>query len=139
MYRMLTLSTALVLLLLGAPALAQVAPPTVPAPPSQAVPPTELREHVVTGAANKIDPAAKTVQVGGLFGWFGTTLAVTDATQITVNGTTGSFDRIREGDRITAMYEDRAGTHIARAIDVTSTQPQTGRAPGGGGASRPAS
>ncbi len=117
--------TAAILTLTVPPVMAQVAPPPGPAAPGGSgaadlpapkspIPPQEK----VIGSVQKVDPAAKTVQVGWLPGLFSTTLEVTGHTQIAVGGAKASLSDIREGDRVKAAYEARDGKNIAKAIEV---------------------
>jgi Cu/Ag efflux protein CusF len=76
------------------------------------------QEKVIVGPVQKIDPAAKTVQVEWVPGLFNTTLEVTGDTQIAVGGTKASLTDIREGDRVKAAYEARDGKNVAKAIEV---------------------
>jgi hypothetical protein len=47
-----------------------------------------------------------------------TMLQITDETRILVRGRLGSFEDLREGDRIRASYQNRSGINVARAIGV---------------------
>ena len=116
---------ATILALTVPPVMAQVAlPPGAAAPggsgpadlaaPKSPMPPQEK----VIGSVQKVDPAAKTVQVEWLRGLFSTTLDVTGDTQIAVGGTKASLSDIREGDRVKAAYEPRDGKNVAKSIEV---------------------
>jgi hypothetical protein len=110
---------------------AQSAPSTPTAPsangvqrapsPMTANPPPE---KVMDGPVKQVDPLAKTLRVGWLFGLLSTTLEVTEDTRIAVEGTTGSLQDIREGDEVKASYEERDGKNIARSIEVTEAEPR---------------
>ncbi len=123
----LTLAAA-ILMIAVQPVLAQTAPPpaTPGAPAVSNPPPVEQEqrlssprgEKVVDGPVKKVDPASKSVEVGGFLGFFRTRLAVTDDTQIAVEGGKGSLADIREGDRVKASYEARDGQNIAKSIEV---------------------
>jgi len=114
------------------PAMAQTAPmpAQAPAPPGAPGPADLLeprtasppQERLVEGPVKKVDPAAKTVQVGWFLGFFRMTLEVTDDTYIAVEGMKASLLDIREGDKVKASYEPRDGKNIARSIEVTSAE-----------------
>jgi len=123
-----------ILVLAGAVAWAQTAPPapatpTTPRaaqgtpPPMSASPP---QAKVMDGPVKQVDPQGKTISVGWLFGLLSTTLDVTEETRIAVEGATGSLQDIREGDRVKASYEARDGKNIAKAIEVTEAEPRRG-------------
>ena len=76
------------------------------------------------GPVTQVDPLAKTLSVGWLFGLFSTTLEVTEETRIAVAGATGSLQDLREGDVVKAAYEVRDGKNIATAIEVTEAEPR---------------
>jgi Cu/Ag efflux protein CusF len=124
----LVLAAAIVALIVP-PAMAQTAPMPAPAPAAPGAPgPVDLsaprsasppQEKLVEGPVKKVDPAAKTVQVGWFLGFLRTTLEVTDDTYIAVEGTKASLLDIREGDKVKASYEPRDGKNIARSIEVT--------------------
>ena len=95
-------------------------PPPMPASPPQA--------KVMDGPVKQVDPLAKTVRVGWLFGLMSTTLDVTEETRIAVEGATGSLQDLREGDVVKAAYEVRDGKNIAKAIEVTEAEPRRGAA-----------
>ena len=95
---------------------AQAAPPPMTASPPQ--------EKLVDGPVKQVDPLAKTIAVGWLFGLLSTTLEVTEDTRIAVEGATGSLQDIREGDVVKASYEARDGKNIAKAIEVTEAEPR---------------
>jgi Cu/Ag efflux protein CusF len=79
----------------------------------------EPREKEVEGTVSKVDPTAKTLQVSwGLFGLLGSTLQVTDETQVRIEGRQDSLAGIREGAKVKASYETREGKNIARSIEV---------------------
>ena len=84
--------------------------------------PSLLDAKLIDGPVKSVDPAAKTVQVGWLFGLLSTTLEVTDDTTIAVDGMKSSLEDIREGARVKASYEARNGKNIARAIEVESPE-----------------
>ncbi len=92
----------------GGPGSADLSAPKSPMPP----------QEKVIGSVQKVDPAAKTVQVEWYLGLFNTRLEVTGDTQISVGGTKASLTDIREGDRVKAAYEARDGKNIAKAIEV---------------------
>ncbi len=133
---------AAVLLLTTIPAMAQTAPaspsgavaPAAPGPADQpaARAPSVVQERLIDGPVKKVDPIAKTVQVGWFFGLLSTTLEVTDGTQIAVEGATASLQDIREGDEVKASYETRDGKYVAKSIEATHSE-ETG---GGGGPKR---
>ena len=75
---------------------------------------------LIDGPVKSIDPAAKTVEVGWLFGLLSTKLEVTDDTTIAVDGMKSSLEDIREGARVKASYEARDGKNIAKAIEAES-------------------
>jgi len=111
-------------------AMAQTAPMPSPAPAAPGAPgPADLsaprtaslpQEKLVEGPVKKVDPVAKTVQVGWFFGFFRTTLEVTDNTSIAVEGMKASLLDIQEGDEVKASYEPRDGKNIAKSIEVTT-------------------
>ncbi len=109
--------------------MAQVASPPLAgssgaaAPMALTTPSASPQEKQVQGPVKKVDPIAKTVQVGWLFGLFRTTLAVTDDTQIAVGGTKASLQDIRGGEVVKASYEYRDGQNVAKSIEVTSPGP----------------
>jgi Cu/Ag efflux protein CusF len=80
---------------------------------------------VIDGPVKDVDPAAKTVEVGWLLGFFSTTLEVTDDTHIAVDGEKGSLDRIHEGDQVKASYEARDGKNLAKAIEVIQPEKES--------------
>jgi len=84
--------------------------------------PSLLDAKLIDGPVKSVDPAAKTVHVGWLFGLLSTTLEVTDDTTIAVDGMKSSLEDIREGARVKASYEARNGKNIARAIEVESPE-----------------
>ena len=93
---------------------AQDAPPSMTANPRQAT--------LMDGPVKQVDPVAKTVSVGWLFGLFSTTLEVTEDTRIVVEGATGSFLDIQEGDLVKTAYEAHDGKNIAKSIEVTESE-----------------
>ena len=99
------------------------------APPSMTANPPQEQEKVVDGPVKQVDPLAKTVRVGWLFGLLSTTLSVTEDTRIAVEGTTGSLQDIREGDVVKAAYEARDGKNIAKSIEVREAEPEPRRVP----------
>jgi hypothetical protein len=103
----------------GAPGAGGLSPGATPSPPM---------EKLMDGPVKKVDQASNTVQVGWLFGLLSTTLAVTDDTQIAVEGAKGSLADIREGDMVKAAYEVREGKNIAKSIDITHGEPAEGAA-----------
>jgi len=125
-------AAAAILALTGPPVMAQTAPTSPPAPVAPGAPgpadlpaprtPSLLQEKLIDGPVKKIDPAAKTVQVGWFLGIFRTTLEVTDDTHIAVDGMTASLLDIREGDMVKASYEARDGKNIAKSIEVMSEE-----------------
>ena len=122
---------ALLVVLVALPALAQTAPSPLPPPapaspgapgpsgPAAPTPEGQAKEKQVEGPVKKVDPAAKTVQVGWFLGLLRTTLEVTDDTQIHSEGMKGSFADIREGANVKAFYEVRNGKNVAKWIEVT--------------------
>ena len=76
----------------------------------------------IDGPVKDVDPAARTVSVGWLFGLLWTTLDVNDDTHIVVDGTKGSLDMIHEGDEVKASYEVSDGKNFAKTIDVTQPE-----------------
>ncbi|HSB70658.1 MAG TPA: hypothetical protein VLT62_15130 [Candidatus Methylomirabilis sp.] len=131
MKRILTslVSAATILALTALPAMGQTAPapppgsvaPGAPGPADQpaARAPIPQQEKVIDGPVKKVDPVAKTVQVGWLLGFLSTTLEVTDGTQIAVEGAKASLQDIREGDEVKASYEARDGKYVAKSIEAT--------------------
>ncbi|HSD50548.1 MAG TPA: hypothetical protein VLG48_03995 [Candidatus Methylomirabilis sp.] len=115
------------------PVMAQVVPPPGPAAPGGSGPadlaapkrPMPAHEKVI-GSVQKVDPAAKTIQVEWLPGLFRTTLDVTGDTQIAVDGTKASLSDIQEGDRVKAAYEALDGKNIAKSIEVNPPTRQYG-------------
>ncbi len=129
---------AAILAVIVPPVMAQVAPPGAAAPGSSgpANPPAlkmssplQEQEKVIDGPVKKVDPMAKTVQVGWFLGLMSTTLEVTETTRIRVAGTKASLTDIREGDRVKAAYEARDGKNIAKAITVTPPEAPAGSDP----------
>ncbi len=130
---------AAILALTGPPVMAQVAPPPGPAAPGgsgSANPPTlkmlsplQEQETIIDGPVQKVDPMAKTVQVGWFLGLMSTTLEVTETTRIRVAGTKASLTDLREGDRVKAAYEARDGKNVAKAITVTPPEAPAGSGP----------
>jgi Cu/Ag efflux protein CusF len=106
------LAVAVAMVLVSSVLMAQM---TRPAPTER---PESSRPTVnsVEGTVSKIEPAAGKVQVSS--GLFGRTLEVTPDTQIQVQGKQGSLAELREGDKVKASYEAKAGQNIARSIDV---------------------
>jgi len=127
---------AAILALTVPPVMAQVAAPPGPAAPGAPGPsdmpapksPIPPQEKVI-GSVQKVDPAAKTLQVGWVLGLFSATLEVTGDTQIAVGGSKASLSDIREGDRVKAAYEARDGKNIAKSIEVTPPEPTAGTGP----------
>lgn len=125
---------AAILALTVPPVMAQVAPPPGAAAPGGSGPadlpapksPMPPQEKVIDGPVKKVDPAAKTVQVGWFLGLLSTTLEVTGDTQIAVGGTKASLTDIREGDRVKAAYEARDGKNIAKSIEVNPPEATAG-------------
>ena len=123
---------ACLVVLMAAAALAQTAPspqpppaPTAPEAPGPSGPPARVpeslsKEKQVEGPVKKVDPAAKTVQVGWFLGLFRTTLELTDNTQIHAEGMKGSLADLREGANVKAFYEVRGRKNIAKWIEVLS-------------------
>lgn len=104
------------------------APPGLADPGLRLAPPVTSMpaiEKVIEGPVKAVDPVKKTVRVGWFLGLMSTTLDVTDDTHIAIDGTTGSLDMIREGDRVEASYEAKDGKNVARAIDVTHAESVT--------------
>ena len=128
MKRILTplVSAAAILLLITLPAMAQTAPAQSPAsvaPGPAGQPTAEIpsvpQERRMEGPVKKVDPIAKTVQVGWFLGLLSTTLEVTDGTDIAVEGAKASLQDIREGDEVKAAYETRDGKYVAKSIEAT--------------------
>ena len=107
-------SVAAILLIAVPVALAQTTS-TQSAPPLQ-------NAKLIDGPVKNVDPAAKTVEVGWLFGLLTTKLEVTDDTTIAVDGMKSSLEDVREGARVKASYEARDGKNIAKAIEVESAE-----------------
>jgi Cu/Ag efflux protein CusF len=104
------------------------APAQAPAPTTSSLP----QEKFIQGPVKTVDPMGKTVQVGWFLGLLSTTLAVTDETQIAINGAKASLQDIREGDRVKASYEAWDDQNIAKSIEVTSAaQKEKSRTPSG--------
>jgi len=131
---------AAILLLIPVPALSQTAPTPPPAsvvpgpglvgPPAARLPsPLPLPEKLLDGPVKSVDPRAKTVQVGGALGLLSTTLAVTEDTQIAVEGAPASLQDLREGDEVNASYETREGKNVATSIGVTHPEATGGAGP----------
>ncbi len=103
-------------------------PPTTPGtlsgPPARSanIPQAKL----VDGPVKQVDPLAKTVSVGWLFGLFSTTLEVTEETRIAVDGRAASLMDIREGAKVKAAYEARDDKNVAKSIEVTEAEPRRG-------------
>jgi len=127
------LASATAMLVLSATLAAAQAQTTAPTTPpsgaagssglSLAAMPRPPVEKSVDGPVKKVDAASNTVQVGWLFGMLSTTLAVTDDTNIAVEGAKGVLTDIQEGDRVKAAYEVREGKNIAKSIEVTHGEP----------------
>jgi Cu/Ag efflux protein CusF len=81
-----------------------------------------VQERLIDGPVKKVDPIAKTVQVGWFFGLLSTTLEVTDGTEIAVEGAKASLQDVREGDEVKASYETRDGKYIAKSIEATRSE-----------------
>ena len=138
MTRLLTplVAAAAMLLLTPLPALAQIAPAPPPGSVARGAPgpadqptaeiPSAAQEKLIDGPVKKVDPMAKTVQVGWFFGLLSTTLEVTDGTQIAVEGATASLQDIREGDEVQAAYETRDGKYVAKSIEATHPEAKGG-------------
>ena len=94
------------------------------APDPSAAPSVPLTK-VVDGPVKDVDPAAKTVKVGWLFGFLSTTLDVTEDTHITIEGEKGSLDMIHEGDEVKASYESRDGKNLAKTIEVAQPEKES--------------
>ncbi len=131
-------SAAAMLLVITFYAMAQTVPAAPPgavapgAPGLAAQPTAEIpsvpQERRMEGPVKKVDPLAKTVQVGWFLGLFSTTLEVTEGTQIAVEGAPASLQDIREGDEVQAAYETRDGKYVATSIEATHPE-----LPGGAG------
>ena len=140
---------AAAILILTAPlALAQMTPAPPPAPaapgatgsPSTAIPspPSLPVQKQIDGPVKAVDPAGKTLKVGWMLGLFGTTLQVTDDTQIALQGAKGSLADIREGDEVKASYEAQDGKNVATSIEVTpAAEAKNGLAPSRGSQGAP--
>jgi len=113
----------------GAAILLFVAPLAAAQSASTPSAPTLLDAKLIDGPVKSVDPAAKTVQVGWLFGLLSTTLEVTDDTTIAVDGMKSSLEDIREGARVKASYEARNGKNIAKAIEAESPEAPEATAP----------
>jgi Cu/Ag efflux protein CusF len=127
---------AAMLLLTPLPAMAQTAPapPPAAAAPGPAGQPTAeiprvVQERLIDGPVKKVDPTAKTVQVGWFFGLLSTTLEVTEGTHIAVEGATASLQDVREGDEVKASYETRDGKYIATSIEAMRPEATGGAGP----------
>ena len=118
------LASIAAILLIAVPfALAQTTS-TPSAPPLQ-------NAKLIDGPVKSVDPAAKTLDVGWLFGLLTTRLEVTDDTAIAVDGMKSSLEDIREGARVKASCEARDGKNIAKAIEVESAEVTEGVTPRG--------
>jgi Cu/Ag efflux protein CusF len=92
--------------------------------------PSASAETSFEGTVKKVNPAARTLEVSiGLLGLWGKTLEVTDGTQIQSEGRQATLEDIREGAKVKASYETRAGKSIATRIDLLPV-PQPKEAPG---------
>jgi len=111
----------------GTPDSGSLSPAAMPRPPV---------EKSIDGPVKKVDSASNTVQVGWLFGLLSTTLAVTDDTNIAIEGAKGALTDIQQGDRVKAAYEVQEGKNIAKSIEVTHSEP-TGEAANRGSTSGP--
>ncbi len=99
-----------------------------PSAPAAAMP----QEKQVEGPVKKIDPAAKTVEIGRFFGLLTTKLEVTDDTNISIDGKKGSLEDLQEGTRAKASYESGGGKNIAKSIEVMAPQMKGAAAKSGG-------
>jgi len=87
----------------------------------------------VEGTVKKVNPATRTFEVSvGLLGFWGKTLEVTDGTQIQAEGRRATLEDIREGVKVKASYETRAGKSFATRIDLLPV-PRPKGAPGQAG------
>ena len=87
----------------------------------------------VEGTVKKVNPEARTLEVStGALGLWGKTLEVTDGTQIQAEGRRATLEDIREGAKVKASYETRAGKSFATRIDLLP-MPQPKEAPGQAG------
>jgi len=81
--------------------------------------PSEKDPSELHGTIRFINRLARAVRVSGdHVAARDTMLQITDDTRILVRDRHGSFEDLREGDRIRASYQNRSGMNIARAIDV---------------------
>lgn len=70
----------------------------------------------VEGTVKRVDPGERTVQISsGILGIFGTTVEVTDETEIMVQGRKGSLADVQEGAKVKASYEARQGENVAKS------------------------
>lgn len=115
---MILVSVVAVLVVASAPVHAQLQPV-----PQQGAPAKPMLAEL-EGTVKKIDPASRTVQFStGFWGIFGRTLAVTDETQIQLEGRQASLADIREGAKAKASYEVREGKSVATRIEVMAPPP----------------
>lgn len=81
--------------------------------------PSERDPGELHGTIRFINRLAQAVRVSGdRVAARDTMLQITDETRILVRGRPGSFEDLREGDRIRASYQNRSGINVARAIGV---------------------
>ncbi|MBI2526442.1 MAG: hypothetical protein HYY95_09970 [Candidatus Rokubacteria bacterium] len=121
---MILVSVVAVLVVASAPVHAQLQPAPQQGPPAKPV----LGE--LEGTVKKIDTASRTVQFStGFWGIFGRTLAVTDETQIQLEGRQASLADIREGAKVKASYEVREGKSVAKRIEVMAPPPEAAPQP----------
>ena len=106
-------------------ATAQAQRPALPGPPAE-----KMSSGMLEGSVKKVDPGAGTIHVSsGPLGVLGKTLAVTDATQIRVEGRQGTLADIREGAKVKASYESHEGQNVATQIEVMPAPAESGRPP----------
>jgi hypothetical protein len=122
-------AVALAIAVTTAPALAQstkpapVLPGAPPAPsgvpPAERAPAEKTTAGILEGTVKKVDPGAGQLQVSsGLLGVFRKTLEVGNDTEIQMNGQKGTLADLREGEKVQASYESRAGKNFATRIEV---------------------
>lgn len=86
-----------------------------------ATPPTAAGHVEVEGTIRGIEPLAKAIRVSGArSAGRDIVLQVIDRTRIHVGGRASGFTDLRQGDIITASYEDRYGISVTGSIDVRS-------------------
>ena len=87
-------------------------------------------EASVEGTVKKVNPTARTLEVStGVPGLWSKTLEVTNGTQIQSEGRQATLEDIREGAKVKASYENRAGQSFAIHIDLLA-MPDPKKGPG---------